>query len=211
VVTGILKDIPLNLTFYFRCIDPFTALNGASVDNNWNWNSFYTYAFWNRIAAVATFENKLQHAVQKYSRKQEQILRKWWRIYMKSNLKWTRANGDLSYNILMNRPVCYCIAGSITSLPTAQSAREQRVGVRKVSGASKPLLILQFLQSRMHALISLLCCAAVIFILPLVNRYGPAPSLLARQWLLWISWQHHYWFGCSQVLPRLCTCRHSNR
>jgi putative ABC transport system permease protein len=198
VVTGVLKDVPQNAHFTFDFLIPFVSAGGADINNDWNWNSFYTYVLLKPTVDPNTFKSKLQPLFKKYQpeSKNQYYAQLLTDIHLKSNLKWELGvNGDLAYVKILTLIAAFVIiiAGiNYVNLITAQSfTRAKEVGIRKVAGASRQLLVLQFLlDSVCTAFVSFgISLVAVSLLLPLVNREldRNLAFFCTAQWLLWIE------------------------
>lgn len=198
LITGVLKDVPQNSHYTFDFLIPFTSGRDSVINSDWSWHIFYTYVLLKPNANVASFLSKLQplfskHQPQNKDRYYAQALTS---IHLTSNLKWEiGANGDMNYiNILMLIAIFVVVIAGINyiNLITAQSVKRAReVGVRKVAGASKQSLVLQFLtESVCTVLVSFaVSIFAVSLLLPYVNRLMDRNLSLfsASQLMLWIQ------------------------
>lgn len=197
-VTGVLKDVPKNSHFTFDFLIPFVSRRGNAINTDWNWYIFYTYVVLKPEADPAAFNNKLQPLFSRYqpqskNRYYSQLLTD---IHLRSNLKWELgSNNDLAYiNILAIIAVFVIVIAGINyvNLITAQSVkRAKEVGVRKVAGASRRSLIMQFLiESVCTAFVSFaISILAVAFLLPLTDRLLDRDLSLfsAGQWLFFME------------------------
>jgi putative ABC transport system permease protein len=158
-VTAILKDVPTNAHFTFDFLIP---IKFKDIDSNWGWYTFYTYVRLKENADPEKFKAKLQPLFKQYQPedKSQFYAQALTDIHLTSNLKWElAANGDLSYvRILITIALFVIIIAGINyiNLITAQSVkRAKEVGIRKVAGAFKSLLIWQFLnESILTALVA---------------------------------------------------------
>ena len=198
MVTGILKDVPQNSHFTFDFLIPFVSRRDSVINSDWNQSSFYTYVVLKENANPVSFKNKLQPLFKKYQpqSKNRYYAQSLTDIHLKSHLKWELGvNNDLSYiNILVAIAVLVIVIAGINyvNLVTAQSIkRAKEVGVRKVVGASKHSLVIQFLtESVCNASVSFaVAIAAVSILLPLINRLLgiDLPIFSAAQGLTWIE------------------------
>ena len=161
VVSGIVKDVPQNSHFTFDLLIPFES--GRNPDVNWDWNSFYTYARLKSGSSPAVFESKVKDLFKKYkpNSTDQYYTQSLVDIHLKSKLKWElSANGSLlNVKIMVAIGLFVILIASINyiNLVTAQSSkRAKEIGVRKVTGANRSLLIRQFLvESVLTAVVSL--------------------------------------------------------
>ena len=149
-VSGVLKDVPQNSHFTFDVIIPFESLRDP--DKDWNGYSFYTYVRLNALTDPKSFESNVNDLFKKY---QPHSLNQFYiqsltDIHLKSRLKGELAeNGDVTYVrilLIIGIFVLAIAAINYVNLVTAQSAKRAReVGIRKVTGAFRYMLIRQFL------------------------------------------------------------------
>ena len=198
LVTGVLKDVPQNSHFSFDFLIPFVSRIDSVINTNWNWSSFYTYTVLKENANAVSFKNKLQPLFNKYQpqSKNRYYAQSLTDIHLKSNLKWELGiNNDLSYiNILLTIALFVIVIAGINyvNLVTAQSVkRAKEVGVRKVTGASKDSLVIQFLtESVCNAFVSFAIAIIAVYLLsPLINRLldRSVPIFSTEQWFTWIE------------------------
>lgn len=175
-VTGILKDVPQNSHFKFDLLIPFESRRNP--DENWDWNSFYTYARLVSGADPAAFESHVRDLVEKHkpNNTDQYYLQHLLDIHLKSNLKWElSANGDLlNVKIMMIIGLFVILVASTNyvNLVTSQSGKRAReIGVRKVAGASKGVLRSQFLIESVLASLTAfsLSVVLVLCVLPLLR------------------------------------------
>ena len=158
-VTGVIKNLQRNSHFYTDCIAPFEFFGikyGANSDNNVfaSWNSVYNYTFIEIVKGTdkRLIEEKIKGIVQRHKAGStaEIHLQNIRDIHL-STVKYTAdiETGNITYVRLASLiAVLILIIASINfmNLTTAQSSRRAReIGVRKVAGANRGKLILQFL------------------------------------------------------------------
>ena len=151
MVTGVLKDLPQNSHFHFDFLISIRKI-GGNIDADWSYYNFYTYVRLKPEADPLTFQSKLQPLFKKYqpNNDNQYYAQALTDIHLKSNLKWElAANGDYMYiQILISIAICTLLLAAVNyiNLVTAQSTkRAKEVGIRKVSGAVKNSLVMQFL------------------------------------------------------------------
>jgi putative ABC transport system permease protein len=175
-VRGILKDVPQNSHFKFDVLIPFESTRNP--DENWDFNSFYTYARLESAADPVAFESRVKTLVKKYkpNSTDQYYLQHLLDIHLKSNLKWElSANGDLlNIKIMMIIGLFVIVVASTNyvNLVTSQSGKRAReIGVRKVAGASKGILRSQFLVESVLASLTAfsLSVVLVLCVLPLLR------------------------------------------
>jgi putative ABC transport system permease protein len=198
IVTGIVKDVPKSSHFTFDFLIPFTAGRDSATNADWNGYRFYTYVLLKPNANAASFKEKLQPLFNKYQPKSKNVYyaQSLTDIHLRSNLKWELgANGDLSYiRILTVIAILVIIIAGINyvNLITAQSLkRAKEAGIRKIVGASKRLLVMQFLVEAVStALISFIIALVAFFLLlPFLNQLmnSDLSLILSGNWQLWLA------------------------
>ncbi|HEX3386438.1 MAG TPA: ABC transporter permease, partial [Mucilaginibacter sp.] len=153
-VTGILKDLPNNTQFDFEYLMPWDYLvKIASDDGNWADNSVQTWALLKNGFTQSTAEKQITNIVATHSSVRDETLflhpLAKLRLYTKfadngkpegGRIEMVRVFSIIAAFILL----IACI--NFMNLSTARSEKRAReVGIRKVAGARKRALILQFL------------------------------------------------------------------
>jgi putative ABC transport system permease protein len=149
-VSGVVKDVPQHSHFQFDILIPFES--PTDPDKDWASYSFYTYVRLKPLTDPEAFEKKVVslfhlHQPENMSQYYIQPLTD---IHLKSRLKWELgANSDVTYvRIVFAIGIFVLVIASINfvNLITAQAAkRAKEVGIRKVTGAVRHMLIRQFL------------------------------------------------------------------
>lgn len=160
VVSGILKDVPQNSHFTFDFLIPFES--GRNPDTDWDRYRFYTYVRVKPETNPAVFASKVSDLFKKYQPNSlnEYYIQPLTDIHLKSRLKWELSeNGDIAYVRIMMAIglfVIFIATINYVNLVTAQSAkRAKEVGIRKVTGTTRYLLVQQFLvESILTALVA---------------------------------------------------------
>jgi putative ABC transport system permease protein len=153
-VTGVLKDPPVNTRFTFDYLLPFDYLRKIGrINDNWVSNNIPTYVLLNPGADVAAFNAKIRNL----SRIKAGMPQIWvhfvyplekWHLYSEfddgkpvgGRIETVRTFGIIAAFILL----IACI--NFMNLSTARSEkRAKEVGIRKVAGAGRGLLIGQFI------------------------------------------------------------------
>lgn len=156
-VTGVLKDLPNNTTFRFDYLLPWAYMQKLDWDdNNWQNNSVRTFALLKEGASQAAFDNKVRTITIDHTKDAgnpsttevfTQPLQRYY-LYAKSEngklvggqIEMVRLFGIIAAFILL----IACI--NFMNLSTAKSEkRAKEVGIRKVAGAGRTMLMLQFL------------------------------------------------------------------
>ncbi|HVU54465.1 MAG TPA: ABC transporter permease, partial [Puia sp.] len=184
VVTGILKDIPHNTRFDFEYLLPWSYIKyGEGQDLGWGDNSISTYVLLKPHTSLASAQPKIRTLRQKYDEGSKAV--KWelflypldrWRLYSNFTDGVEDSGGIITFVKLFG-----IIAGFILliacinfmNLSTARSEkRAKEVGIRKVVGARKGVLIIQFIGESVFlaALAGLVAVILVQVSLPAYNQ-----------------------------------------
>src|SRR5687767_283189 len=153
-VTGILKDLPTNSKFDFEYILPWAyMIKTGQNDNNWGNNSVFTFVQLKANMSETSIDAKIKDITRKHTNGQEQQevflhpINKW-HLYSKfengkiagGRIETVQLFGIIAAFILL----IACI--NFMNLSTARSEkRAKEVGIRKVAGANKSMLIGQFI------------------------------------------------------------------
>lgn len=173
-VAGVLEDMPNNTKFK---ADFFLSWNYANLqgqlDSNWENNSVNTYIKLNKGTDLAVFNRKIEGFTHAHNQK---VQTKIFAVPLKSDYLYNQEENGVytSGRIVTVRClaiieilllVIACI--NFMNLSTAQSERRAReVGVRKVIGATRRRLIVQFLvESVLLALIAFIIALAIVKLL----------------------------------------------
>lgn len=174
-VTGLMEDQPANAHLQFEFLVSANSYPDDLYRNQiWSWNVMHTYLKVREEAATrpgwkAQIEKRLDQIVEKYALPfmdqsvtefqqsgdhMEYLLQPLTDIHLTSNyLREMRPNGNITYVKIFGliALLTIIIAGiNFVNLATAQATRRAReVGVKKVMGASRALLIRQFLTESM--------------------------------------------------------------
>jgi len=186
IITGIFADIKPNSHLQFDFIMPMSAVANKHEDlkqNTWSNFNYYTYLLLDRpvvpaSASAKELEAKIDAIYKKHKpdfkiRFQLQPLTA---IHLQSDLQVDLpGHGNIQYvNIFMIVAIFILVVACINfmNLATARSARRAReVGIRKVAGAKRSQLILQFIgESVIISLVALLIAIGIVFLfLPVFN------------------------------------------
>jgi putative ABC transport system permease protein len=162
-VTGIMKDMPENSHFHFDMLLSLYSFENRLSDHWWS-NNFKTYIVLRADAEPKSLEAKFPEFIKKYIGEGKDTWDEWlasgnnWEyflqplgsIHLNSNLNGEfEANGNINYiYIFISAAFLIVIIASVNfmTLSTAKSEKRSReVGLRKVVGSGKGLLVLQFL------------------------------------------------------------------
>lgn len=194
-VTGVMEDVPENCHFNFKLLISFTTHPRANEDF-WLSNSFATYVLLKKGATVKSVEDKLPALVSKYVGPQvEKVLGMDLKSFVETGNRYgiymqplsdVHLNPEISseFKPANDRKYIYIFSGvallilivagiNYMNLSTARSTKRSReVGLRKVMGSTRGLLIRQFMiESLILTFISLgLAILVVELVLPFFNN-----------------------------------------
>lgn len=158
-VTGVFADIPENSHLKFDALVPLEpALKAWKQEENWGWDAFYTYVLLAPGTDAKKVEAKFPALIDKYLGKtmNEMNFRYYFHlqpltdIHLKSHyIDEAEVNGDHKEVFFLSVIGVFILLIAWTNyinLSTAKSMeRAKEVGIRKVSGAARKQLIIQFL------------------------------------------------------------------
>lgn len=186
VVTGVIKDLPANSTLQLEWLVPF-PLFAQKVPNVKGWGNFCinTYVEMKPGTDIAAFNKPLQDPKYDFTtqRKEADVSSdhiflfgmKDWRLYNQFENGKSTGGGRIQYIRLFSMiawVVLFIACVNFMNLATARSDKRSReVGVRKVLGAGKNSLILQFIGEAvfMASLAALTSIALMSLALPAFN------------------------------------------
>ncbi len=189
-VTGVLENVPPNSHLQFDFAAP-VELMGQGRITSWSWESS-SYVLLPENAILDEVVSKISGTIMKYdkrTRRQQSVgLQPLSRVYLYA----LEGGGQIIYVYIFSATaICILLTACINfmNLATARSgSRAKEVGMRKVIGAVKRSIIIQFFgESLLLVLIAmLLAVAAVILILPAFNDLS-AKQLsmnIAENWMM---------------------------
>ncbi len=195
-VTGILKNLTGNTAFDFNYLISLQA-NENNYGNAWDNNTYYTYVQLKPGVSIDAFNNKIKHEVNKYApdTKDEVFLYSIIEQHLYSNFENGKPAGGridtVHLLIIIGLLIVLIACINFMNLSTAQSQkRAKEVGVRKVVGAGKFKLIIQFLCESIliTSIAGILSLLFVALTLPAFNRLiGESLSLNFKNPVLWLS------------------------
>jgi putative ABC transport system permease protein len=178
-INGIIEDVPSNSHFTFDFVVSYELLKkyGAKIDE-WGSIGTYTYILLQKDIPYQDFASKIRDYLKTKSSKSitEPHLQPLVDIHLRSkSIMGMGAEGDIRYIYIFSAVAAFvlliaCI--NFMSLTTARSAKRAReVGMRKVAGAKRMDLILQFFsESFFFSLVALLLAMILLqFLLPAFN------------------------------------------
>lgn len=197
-VSAVVKDPPDNSEFGFQFLLPWAYLRKVGGDDqNWQNNSVHTYVLLKENTSLAAVEPKLKTLRQKYDKNDPNLVTflypaSRWHLYS------TFENGKESGGRIEIVRLFGVIAGFVLlvacinfmNLSTARSEKRAReVGIRKVAGAYRRSLVMQFLgESMLLAFIAgIIALLLVQLVLPSFNQLvGKKLSLDVSEPLFWL-------------------------
>jgi ABC-type antimicrobial peptide transport system permease subunit len=170
-VTGIMKNPPNNSSFLIDGIISYQLLGeiGIAVYDNWGSNSILTFVLLENGADIPAVNKKLTDVVLEISPETtiKYMLFPFLDIHLKSQFGFTETKGPVVAVYLFSLIALFvlliaCI--NFINLSTARaSIRAKEIGVRKVSGAERRSIIMQFMfESFLQAVISLIIAVLLI-------------------------------------------------
>ncbi len=204
-VTGVMKDLPANSHIDIDLLGNIDALrdfygNFEQITSGWFWNPCWTYILLQEGVDVSELEDQLPFFADNYyhanipqSEQVEIELQPLTDIHLHSNLESEiKSNGSILYVTLFSL-VALLILGiaciNYMNLATARAAdRSREVGMRKVLGANRRRLFVQFMgESFLVSLLALLLALLIVqWMLPLFNNFMDLElslNLLESWWL----------------------------
>ncbi|MEO5909267.1 MAG: ABC transporter permease, partial [Pelobium sp.] len=160
-VTGVMKDIPTNSHFRRDIILSISSLIGiegnSGWDTNWNRYGFNTYLLLQKDASIKKLDAELPGFIKRHNAQanitQTLALEPLKDVYLKGKARGSKAgstdHGDITHIYafsIIAILVLFIACFNFINLTTAFSLqRTKEIGVRKVLGASKQQLVIQFL------------------------------------------------------------------
>lgn len=188
-VTGVVKDFPYNSHFSFDILASFETMYviegeeiSKKIRNNWFYNPVYIYTLLNKEASRQEIENKLpdflkRHAGENFANMVYISLKPLKDIHLYSNIvAEIKQNGNIKHIYILL--VIALVAVSIASLNyinlsiSLSLRRAKEVGVRKVLGAEKTNIVVQYLgESILLSFITFLVAIGLLILLfPLIRN-----------------------------------------
>ncbi len=185
-VTGVIRDVPEQSHFRFDFLGSMSTLRavyGGALPRTWVWNPCWTYLLLEKNTDPKELEARFPEYIDKYFFDAEKdnvslYLQPLTAIHLTSRLDYELApNGNLNSVWILSVIAVFLLVIAIinyVNLSTATSAKRTReIGIKKVAGASRLQLILQFIgESVMLTFIAVIIALILIeFILPLFNTF----------------------------------------
>ena len=181
VVSGVFKDVPANSSQQFDFVMPFSAflelMGTESPQVNWdNSGPFTTYVVTKSNTSIASFKSKIENLLKtksKNSKDRQLFLQRYADKYLFGDYKdGKEAGGRLEYVILFSVVgFIILLIGIINfiNLTTAKIAtRGKETGIKKAIGATRKMLVLQFLAEAL-----VITCLSTTLAVVIVNLLLP--------------------------------------
>jgi putative ABC transport system permease protein len=174
VVTGVIKDLPENSTLQFEWVAPFEIFfKNNDYITKWSNNSLTTYVELNQNTSPANVNNQLADYLKKRDPKTNIKLSLFnmndWHLHGEFENGKQTGGGQIQYVRLFSIIawiILFIACINFMNLATARSEKRAReVGVRKVMGAGKGNLIIQFIGEALF--MSLLATAGAVILMSL--------------------------------------------
>lgn len=188
MVTGVLQDLPENSLFTFEGLIPYSFLYEiGAVNDHWGSNSIYTFVMLEKGSDTEAVNGKLTDVVLEYNpeTKTKYLVFPLLDIHLHSQFGFEISNGPVVVVTIFGIIALFvlliaCI--NFVNLATAKAAgRSKEIGIKKVTGASQGILIIQFMLESM-VLVMIALILAFLFIglgLPLFNEISGKNFILS--------------------------------
>jgi len=185
-VSGVIRDVPEQSHFNFDFIASMSSLRktfGGQLPKTWVWNPCWTYVLLNENAAPSTLESKFPEFINKYFYDAEKdnislYLQPLTDIHLKSKLDYEISpNSNVTSLYVLSAIAIFLLIIAVINymnLATATSgSRTKEIGIKKVAGAYRWQLILQFIgESVIIAFIALIFAMLITeLVMPFFNNF----------------------------------------
>jgi putative ABC transport system permease protein len=213
-ISGLFADIPLNSHLKFDILLSYPnliSIYGQDIEDSWGDTGFFTYILFKPLVDAQAFENKMPALVEtewgevlkEYKLKCDLKLQRLKDIHLTSHfMQEYEVNGDLDTVNFLTMIAAFIIIiawVNYVNLSTARSlTRAKEVGLRKVVGASRVQLVIQFFIETViiNAAAVLLTCGLVELSLPFFSRLSGIPM----DYHIWLQ----MWFWYAIAIMFLC-------
>lgn len=180
IVSGLAADVPINSQIQFDIVGSFSSLN-ASKEEKWNEANYITYLLLQDEKSLESLQKKVNGYMEELNAKEEDFkmafhLQPLTQVHLHSELDGLEPNSDITYIYVLAAVALLILliaCVNYTNLSTAQAAgRSAEIGMRKVMGAGRKDIFIQFLSEAF--LLSLIAvCAALVaayFLMPYFSQ-----------------------------------------
>lgn len=176
VVTGVIENVPQNSHLQFDMLISMPTIQGwlEQSASFWSFNCF-TYILLDEENNIKKIKHDFPNIYQKYMASIGNELNATYTIipqrltdiHLKSSVEWDLSTGNMAYLLILTAIALFILliaAINYMNLATARSSkRAKEVGVRKIVGASRPMLIARFLtESIIVVFVSLIIALAIV-------------------------------------------------
>jgi putative ABC transport system permease protein len=158
MITGLMKEVPENSHFRFNIAISFSTWSSKNKEhesNAWFWNSFHTYVLLKEGTSIEQLEAKMPEFIQRNIEKggmhyESLPLQPLTSIYLETPRSWENGKRGSESNLYILSAIALftllIACFNYVNLSTARATRRlKEVGLRKVLGAQRRMLIAQFL------------------------------------------------------------------
>lgn len=207
-VVGVFDAPPANSSLSFDILIPLTSL--AWYQPTWDNHAFPTFVQLESATDLSAFKNKLNALNEKYTGKASQEFRDREKIpekfkfdelnltnlndlHLNTKIKWEKSSDPKYALILGGIAILILIIACINYISlalTSSATRKTEVGIRKVSGAGRRQLVVQFVvESLLLALVSMVIgLLIVVLFLPAFNSFTQKDiALSATNWVQFLG------------------------
>jgi ABC-type antimicrobial peptide transport system permease subunit len=182
VLVGILKDLPSNSHLQFDFLISFEYVKLDKSSYNWGSYNFHTYVQLREATDVQNFEQKISGLLMQYDKQldTEVYLQPLTDIYLYSKFDfgtdgWGKRSDILYIKIFaaVGLIVLFIASFNFINLATARAVKRSReVGIRKVIGAQRYQLVIQFIGESLLLVLSAIVIALILlaYLLPFFNQ-----------------------------------------
>jgi len=204
-VTAIMKDPPHNSSLHFSALisaETWVKITHGSINDNWDNFTYETFARFNSNANIPDLQQKIQSTITAEGNLQYEVehvkLYSLEEVYFNKRLQSHFKRGDkelVNAIIIIGILILFLAIINFFNLSTARGiARSKEIGIRKVNGGNRRLLIYQFFsESILVALFSMVIALAFInMFLPQFNNLTQSQFdyfhlQTVNQWLIFIG------------------------
>jgi putative ABC transport system permease protein len=170
MVTGVMKDLPKNSMFTFEAVIPFRFLQEiGAYSESWGNNSIATFVLLGKGADIGTVNKKLTDVVLEYSPQTTTkfLLFQFLDIHLHSQFGYGVNRGPVIVIYIFTLIAIFVLliaCMNFINLSTARaSSRSKEIGIKKVAGAGRTTMIIQFMSESL-LLVALSMVIAIVLV-----------------------------------------------